>query len=73
MSDNIDDIIRRIRSNSKEANETLAEELKSRLSAEQTKSLNKLLSDKELMKKMMCSDDVKRMMEKLGGDKNGHK
>ncbi|MBR5498221.1 MAG: hypothetical protein IKV76_09610 [Clostridia bacterium] len=73
MSDNIDDIIRRIRSNSKEANETLAEELKSRLSAEQTKSLNKLLSDKELMKKMMCSDEVKRMMEKLGGDKNGHK
>ena len=72
MSDNIDDIIRRIRSNSKEANETLAEELKSRLSAEQTKSLNKLLSDKELMKKMMCSDEVKRMMEKLGGDKNGH-
>ena len=73
MSDNIDDIIRRIRSNSKEANESLAEELKSRLSAEQTKSLNKLLSDKELMKKMMCSDEVKRMMEKLGGDKNGHK
>lgn len=73
MSDNIDDIIRRIRSNSKEDNEALADEMKSRLSAEQKKSLNKLLSDKELMKKMMCSDEVKRMMEKLGGDKNGHK
>lgn len=73
MSDNIDDIIRMIRSNSKEDNEALADEMKSRLSAEQKKSLNKLLSDKELMKKMMCSDEVRRMMEKLGGDKNGHK
>lgn len=73
MSDNIDDIIRKIRSNSKTENEILANELKSRLSSEQTKTLDKLLSDKELMKKMMSSDEVKRLMEKLGGDRNGHK
>ena len=73
MSDNIDDIIRKIRSNSKTENEILANELKSRLSSEQTKTLDKLLSDKELMKKMMCSDEVRRMMEKLGGGKDGHK
>ena len=54
-------------------NEILANELKSRLSSEQTKTLDKLLSDKELMKKMMSSDEVKRLMEKLGGDRNGHK
>lgn len=73
MADNIDDIIRKIKNNSKEENENLADELKSKLSNEQTKSLNNLLSNRELMKKLMSSDEVKRMMEKFGGDNSGHK
>lgn len=71
MADNIDDIIRKIKNNSKEENENLADELKSRLSDEQTKSLNNLLSNRELMKKLMSSDEVKRMMKKFGGDNSG--
>ena len=73
MSDSFDDIIRKIRSNSKEENKKLAEEMKSALTDEQSRSLNALISNRELMKKLMESDEAKNIMKKLGGDGNGHK
>lgn len=73
MADNLDDIINKIRSNSKEENKKLAEEMKKNLSDEQTQSLNKLISNKDLMKKLLSSDEAKNIMKKLGGDSNGHK
>lgn len=73
MSDSFDDIIRKIRSNSKEENKKLADEMKSGLTDEQSRSLNALISNRELMKKLMESDEAKNIMKKLGGDGNGHK
>lgn len=73
MSENIDDIIKSIKNNSKEENDRLVSEMKSKLNNEQTEKLNKLMSNKALMNKLMSSDEIKRLMKKLGGETNGHK
>lgn len=73
MSDNLDDIINKIKSNSKEENKKLAEEMKNNLSDEQSQSLAKLISNKELIKKLLSSDEAKNIIKKLGGDNNGYK
>lgn len=73
MSGNIDDIINKIKSNSGEENRKLAEELKKGLSADQNEALQKLMTNEHLMKKLLESDQVKNIISKLGGDKNGHK
>lgn len=73
MADNIDDIISKIKNNSNEENRKLAEELKNGLSASQSETLQKLMSNKELMKKLLESDQAKNLMSKLGGGKDGHK
>ena len=39
------------------------------LSDSQTQTLQKLLSDKESLRKMLSSDQAKNIMNKLGGDK----
>ena len=72
MDNNIDDIIEKIRHNSREENQELAEELKKGLSNSQSDALHKLLSNKELMQKLLNSDEAKSIMDKLGGDKSGH-
>lgn len=72
MAENIDDIIRKIKTNSNEENKKLAEDLQKGLSEKQSESLHKLLSNKELVKKIMESDQAKNIMKKFGGDKNGH-
>lgn len=72
MAENIDDIIKKIKSNSSEENKKLAEELQKGLSESQSASLQKLLSDKELVKKLLDSDQAKKIMKKFGGDNNGH-
>ena len=73
MADNIDDIIGKIKNNSNDENKKLAENLMKSLSDSQTQTLQKLLSDKESLRKMLSSDQAKNIMNKLGGDKNGHK
>ena len=72
MAENIDDIIKKIKSNSSEENKKLAEDLQKGLSDSQSASLQKLLSDKELVKKLLDSDQAKKIMKKFGGDNNGH-
>ncbi len=73
MAENIDDIISKIKNNSNEENKKLAEELKNGLSESQSASLQQLLSNKELVKKILDSEQAKNLMKKFGGDKNGHK
>ncbi len=73
MAENLDDLVNRIRSNSKEENKKLAEEMRNNLSDEQAQSLNKLISNKELMRKLLSSEEAKNIINKLGGDNNGHK
>lgn len=73
MADNLDNIINRIKNNSKEENKQLVQEMKRNLSEEQTQSLNKLMSDKELVKKLFASEQVQQIIKKLGGDNNGYK
>lgn len=73
MADNIDDIIGKIITNDSNENKKLAENLMSSLSESQSQTLQKLLSDKSLMQKLLSSDQAKNIMNKLGGDKNGHK
>lgn len=72
MAENIDDIIKKIKNNSNEENKKLAEDLQKGLSESQSASLQKLLSDKELVKKLLASDQAKKIMKKFGGDSNGH-
>ena len=72
MAENIDDIIKKIKNNSNEENKKLAEDLQKGLSESQSASLQKLLSDKELVKKLLDSDQAKKIMKKFGGDNNGH-
>lgn len=73
MQDNINDIIIQIKNNSKEENKKLAEKLKNGLSESQSDALGKLMSDKNLVNKLLQSDEAKKIMNQLGGDKNGHK
>ena len=73
MADNIDDIIGKIKNNSNDENKKLAENLMKSLSDSQTQTLQKLLSDKESLWKLLSTDQAKNIMNKLGGDKNGHK
>lgn len=69
---NFDDLLEKIKHNSREENRELAEELKQGLSGSQSDALNKLLSNKELMRKLLDSDEAKNIMNQLGGDENGH-
>lgn len=73
MAENIDDIISKIKNNSNEENKKLAEELQGGLSRSQNEALQKLMGDKEMLKKIFESDKMKNIIDKLGGDKNGHK
>lgn len=70
---NIDDLIGKIKRNNAEENRQLAEELKKGLSQSQSEAFNKLISNKDLMQKLLESDEAKNIMNKLGGDKSGHK
>ncbi len=73
MSDNIDEMINKIKNNSADENKKLANELQSNLNEEQSKKLGSLLANKELMDKLMTSDAVKNIMNKLGGGSDGNK
>lgn len=73
MSDNFDDMINKIKSNSDDENRKLASNLRENLSEEQSAKLNSLLSNKDLMAKLMASDAVKNILSKIGGEQNGHK
>lgn len=70
--DNLDDIISKIKNNSKAENKKLAEDLQKNMSEEQSDAFNKLLSNKTLMQKILASDEAKKIMNKLGGDTDGH-
>lgn len=72
MSNNIDEIIEKIKKNNKEENQKLAEDLKSGLSESQNQALGKLLSNSGLMKKLLESDEAQDIMKKIGGDDSGH-
>lgn len=72
MADNIDEIINNVRKNSESENKKLAEDIMKNLSESQSQALQRVLSDKALMNKLLSSDQAKKLMNKLGGDKNGH-
>lgn len=73
MLNNLDDIISKIKNNSKTENKKLAEELQKNMSDEQSDTFSKLMSNKALMQKLLESDEAKKIMNKLGGDTDGHK
>lgn len=70
---NINEIINRIKKNSEEENKQLADDLKAKLSENQTDALRKLLSDKKLVAELMNSPQAQEILRNIGGDKNGHK
>ncbi len=72
MSDNLDEMINKIKNNSADENRKLAENLKNNLTDEQKSSLEKLMSDSNLMQKLMNNSKVQEIIRKLGGDGNGH-
>ncbi|MBQ8210313.1 MAG: hypothetical protein IJZ35_07020 [Clostridia bacterium] len=72
MSDNFEDMLSKIKNNTDEENRELAQQLHSNLSQDQASKLNSLLSNSELMNKLMASDAVKNILNKLGGEQNGH-
>lgn len=72
MSDNLEDMISHIKNNTDEENRELASSLQESLSAEQSSKLNGILSNRELLNKLMASDAVKNILSKLGGGQNGN-
>lgn len=68
----LNDIIFKIKNNSKEENKKLAEELKAGLDESQSNAFQQLLSNKDLMAKLLSSEEAKQIINKLGGEKNGH-
>lgn len=73
MADNIDDLIGKIKSNTPQENKALAQDLQKNLTQSQTEVLGKLMANKELVQKLLSSDEAKNIMNKIGGDNNGHK
>ena len=72
MAHNIAEIINNVINNSDSENKKLAEDIMKNLSESQSRTLQRVLADKALMNKLLSSDQAKKLMNKLGGDKNGH-
>lgn len=72
MSDNFDELINKIKNNTAEENKKLADNLQQHLTSEQSAKLNELLADSGFIKKIMSSDAVKNIINKIGGECNGH-
>lgn len=68
MSDNIDEIINKVKSNSSAENKKMVEGLINNLSESQSHTVQNILSDKELIKKLLSSEQAKNLINKLGGD-----
>ncbi len=73
MPENIDEMINRIRNNNEQENKKLAEELANGLSQEQKTALDKLMNDKSLLQKIVNNEKVREIMNRIGGEQNGHK
>ncbi len=72
MPENIDEMINRIRNNNEQENKKLAEDLTNSLSQEQKTALDKLMNDKSLLQKIINNEKVREIMNKIGGEQNGH-
>lgn len=70
MSDNNDfnELLKKIKNGSKEDNKQLAAELKSNMTQQQKDALNKVLSNKDLLQKLLNSQEAKNIINKLGGE-----
>ena len=73
MPENIDEMINRIRNNNEQENKKLAEDLTNSLSQEQKTALDKLMNDKSLLQKIVNNEKVREIMNRIGGEQNGHK
>lgn len=73
MPENIDEMINRIRNNNEQENKKLAEDLTNSLSQEQKTVLDKLMNDNSLLQKIINNEKVREIMNKIGGEQNGHK
>lgn len=71
--DNIEEIISKIKDNSEQDNKKLAQELTNNLSDSQNDALNRLLSNKDLLSRLMNTPQAQSILKKLGGEDNGHK
>ena len=73
MPENIDAIINKIKNNNEQENKKLAEDMANSLSPEQKSALSKLMNDKSLLQKIFSNEKFREIMNKIGGDVNGHK
>ncbi len=73
MPENIDAIINKIKNNNEQENKKLAEDMANSLSPEQKAALSKLMNDKSLLQKIFSNEKFREIMNKIGGDVNGHK
>ena len=73
MPENIDGIINKIKNNNEQENKKLAEDMANSLSPEQKATLRKLMNDKSLLQKIFSNEKFREIMNKIGGDVNGHK
>lgn len=73
MPDNSENMFDKIKNNTEEENRALAAKLHSNLNSEQIEKLNSILADSNLMNKLMSTEIFRKMMNKAGGEQNGHK
>ena len=63
--DNINELIGKIRNNSDEENKKLAEDLAKELPENQSDALNRLLSDKALINKLLASREAQDILRHI--------
>ena len=67
-SNDFNELLKKLKNGSSEENKQLAADLKNSMTQQQKDALNKVLSNKELLQKLLNSDEAKNIINKLGGE-----
>ncbi len=67
-SNDFNELLKKLKNGSSEENKQLAADLKNSMTQQQKDALNKVLSNKDLLHKLLNSDEAKNIINKLGGE-----
>lgn len=67
-SNDFNELLKKLKNGSSEENKQLAADLKNSMTQQQKDALNKVLSNKDLLQKLLNSDEAKNIINKLGGE-----
>lgn len=67
-SNDFNELLKKLKNGSSEENKQLAADLKNSMTQQQKDALNKVFSNKDLLHKLLNSDEAKNIINKLGGE-----